>query len=298
MEITQRGKRAVKRHGAAFMLSWGAKRVAGLMSQSLRVLPDFIIIGAQRSGSTSLYKYLIQHPGVLPGSMKEVHFFDAHYQKGVSWYRSFFPLAATMQKMADSHDGIVLTGEATPYYLFYPHAPQRIHDTLPKVKLIAILRNPVERAYSHYQHEVQLGVEQLSFSEAIEREKSEIPAETKKILEDEMYLSFSHQNYSYLSRGRYIEQMELWGQHIPMKDLLVLKSEDLFTKPGRVLQQACDFLGVEYEDSSDFQVHNSLPYQDLDPEMHAYLSEYFRPFNARLYDFLDMDFNWENLANQ
>lgn len=297
MEITQRSKRVVKRHGAAFMLTWGAKRVAGLMSQSLRVLPDFIIIGAQRSGSTSLYKYLIQHPGILPGSMKEVHFFDANYHKGVSWYRSFFPLAATMQNMADSRDGLVLTGEATPYYLFYPHAPQRIHETLPKIKLIAILRNPVERAYSHYQHEVQLGIEQFSFSEAIEREQSEMPAETKKILEDEKYRSFNHQNYSYLSRGRYIEQIELWRQHFPMEDLLVLKSEDLFTNPGGVLQLASDFLGVEYQERSDFQVHNSLPYQDLDPELHAYLTEYFRPFNERLYDFLGMDFNWENLTS-
>lgn len=295
MEITQRGKRVVKRHGIAFMLTWGAKRVAGLLTQSLRVLPDFIIIGAQRSGSTSLYKYLIQLPGILPGSMKEVHFFDAHYHKGVNWYRSFFPLAATMKNMANSTKGNVVTGEATPYYLFYPHAPERISETLPNVRLIAILRNPVERAFSHYHHEVHLGVEQLPFNEAIERERKEIPAETRKILENDRYRSFSHQNYSYLSRGRYIEQIELWRQYFPMENLLVLKSEDLFANPGRVLKQACDFMGVEYPYSSDFRVHNSLPYQDLEPETRVFLNEYYQPFNKKLYDFLGMNFNWEHL---
>jgi len=282
MQLTQTGKRVINRHGFKYMLGWGARRVFGLLTNYMRVLPDFIIIGAQRCGSTSLYNYLIEHPGILPGLMKEVHFFDNHYKKGVNWYRSFFPRSTSMRNQDNNHQQRFITGEATPYYLFYPHAPRRIHTTIPDIKLIILLRNPVERAYSHYQHEVRLGVENLTFAEAIEREKLDMPDEAAKILRDENYRSFSHQNYSYLSRGIYIEQLELWNRYFSMDSVLVLKSEDLFTNPGKAVEQTCDFLGVTIKTSSKFQIHNSLPYQDMEPETHKLLTEYFEPYNDRL----------------
>jgi hypothetical protein len=270
----------------------------GVLTRSMRVLPDFIIIGAQRCGSTSLYNYLAEQSGMIPGLMKEVHFFDNNYSKGVRWYRSFFPLSTTMKNRWRANHLNSVTGEATPNYLFHPHAPKRVHATLPDVKLIVLLRNPVERAYSHYQHEVRLGVEDLSFTDAIEREKSTIPVEKSKILENETYLSFSYQNYSYLSRGRYVEQLELWNKYFAMEKILVLKSEDLFSRPAQVLEKACDFLGIRRTTFTDFKIHNSLAYQDLDHADRKFLTAYYEPYNDRLYQFLGMNFGWDNSTSQ
>jgi hypothetical protein len=296
MEITQTGRRTVKQRGIINLLGWGTRHILGLLASSLRVLPDFIIIGAQRSGSTSLYNYLIEHPDILPGLMKEVHFFDNNYHKGVNWYRSFFPLAYSIRRMERNHKRRTITGEATPYYLFYPHAPKRIHATCPDVKLIVLLRNPVERAYSHYHHEVRLGVEELPFAEAIEREKTNIPREMAMILDDENYRSFGHQNYSYLSRGIYIEQLEVWNEYFSRDNMLVLKSEELFSNPDLVLGRTFAFLGVSEQTSIDYQIHNSLSYNEIEPEIFESLTDFFEPYNQRLYHFLEMNLGWEKLA--
>ena len=119
--------------------------------------PNFLIIGAQRCGTTSLYNYLIQHPQIVPSSKKEVHFFDLNFHLGQSWYEKHFP------EVSDN----ILTGEASPYYIFHPLCPKRIFDYDPSVKLIVILRNPIDRAYSHYRHIVRLGHEPLKFEDAL-----------------------------------------------------------------------------------------------------------------------------------
>jgi|SRR5690242_3518862 len=121
------------------------------------ILPHFLIIGAQRCGTTSLFEYLARHPDVAPPSAKELHFFDSEYHKGDAWYRERFP---------SLRNGFI-TGEATPYYIFHPHTPTRVRDWNSKVKLIVLLRNPVDRAYSHYHHEVRLGTESLDFETAL-----------------------------------------------------------------------------------------------------------------------------------
>jgi hypothetical protein len=116
----------------------------------LRLLPNFIIIGSARSGTTSLYNYLVQHPGIAPALRKEVHFFDYNYQRGCSWYQGQFPTHPYMHYMQTIHRQAMITGEASPYYLFHPYVPQRVAQLLPEIKLIALLRNPIERAFSHY----------------------------------------------------------------------------------------------------------------------------------------------------
>ncbi len=150
----------------------------------MRLMPDFIIIGAMRGGTTSLYSYLTEHPNIGPAYMKEVHFFDVYFHKGLPWYRAQFP--STVQKYYTERvqKQNFITGEASPYYLFHPHAPRRIARLLPHVKLIVQLRNPVSRAYSHYYHEVNGGHEKLSFAEAIDREEDRIGKETEKLARD------------------------------------------------------------------------------------------------------------------
>ena len=178
---------------AAFSDRSSLKRAFRVTTSPLRMMPDFIIIGTQKGGTTSLYRYLIDHPNIAPIYIKEPHYFDIHFHKGIGWYRSHFPTAVEKYyaRHVEKHD--LITGEASPYYLFHPRAPQRVAKTLPKAKLIILLRNPVDRAYSQYQHQLrQPGVEPLSFEEAIAYEEKRLAGEEEKILRDEKYDSFNH----------------------------------------------------------------------------------------------------------
>ena len=147
----------------------------------LRMMPDFIIIGTQKGGTTSLYRYLIEHPCVAPIYIKEPHFFDIYFYKGLQWYRAHFPTAVEKYyaRHIQKHD--LITGEASPYYLFHPQAARRVAKTLPKARLIVLLRNPIDRAYSQYQHQTrQDGVEPLTFEEALECEEKRLAGEEEK----------------------------------------------------------------------------------------------------------------------
>src|SRR4051812_20031887 len=120
------------------------------LSAPLRGLPSVLIIGAQKSGTTSLSSYLVEHPDMLPSLRKEVHYFSFNYERGVNWYRAHFPYTHHLRRGA-------LTLDATPYYLVHPLVAQRAAQLLPHAKLVVLLRNPVDRALSHYQHEVRGG---------------------------------------------------------------------------------------------------------------------------------------------
>ena len=131
-----------------------------------RIAPSFLVIGAQRSGSTALYRHLAAHPAILPPLRKEVHYFDFQYAKGRAWYLAHFP--GIQERITGNYRAI--TFEASPYYMLHPLAPERIMAFNPDMKLIAILRDPVDRALSHYHHEARRGVETLTFEEAIAAE--------------------------------------------------------------------------------------------------------------------------------
>src|SRR5579885_1417562 len=121
-----------------------------VITGNLRLLPDFLIIGGQRCGTSSLYYYLTEHPGIISASTKETHFFDESFSKGIGWYRAQFPSSFQKMYVTNVLKRDFLTGEGTPYYILYPHAPRRTFEIVPHVKLIALLRNPVERAHSQY----------------------------------------------------------------------------------------------------------------------------------------------------
>ena len=133
-----------------------------------RILPSFIIIGAQRCGTTSLYDYLSHHPQIIPSPVKELFYFDDYYTRPIEWYKSFFPTKKEQEKLERDLVASVITGEASPSYFFHPYAAKRIKETLPQIKLILVLRDPIERAYSHYTHIKRVNREPLSFEEAIE----------------------------------------------------------------------------------------------------------------------------------
>src|SRR5436190_6073272 len=168
------------------------------VTSSIRLLPDFLIIGTQRGGTTALYHYLKTLPCVTPATITDTHFFDKKYSKGLAWYRGHFP--TSFRKISAQHlqRRAFVTGEASSSYLFHPHAPKRVAQVLPHVKLITLLRNPVDRAYSQYHHAVDLGYEHLSFEEAIQWEEERLGNEREKVLKNEHYKSWAYMELSYL----------------------------------------------------------------------------------------------------
>ena len=252
----------------------------------LRGLPSALIIGAQRSGTTSLFNYLAQHPDVRQPLGKEIHYFDLHYARGIRWYRGRFPFRHRLR-------GGALTIDASPYYLLHPLAPERAARLLPGVKLVAILRNPIDRAFSHYQHEVRDGRETLSFPEAIEREAERLGDEEERLRRDPTYYSYNHHRYSYTRRGRYLEQITRWMQHYPRSRLLVIQSERLFTEPAAVCAELYEFLGLRPHRLEKYPAFYQGNYERaMAPEVRARLADYFEPHNRALYQWLGKAYDW------
>lgn len=263
------------------------------LTNPIRPLPNFIIIGAQKAGTTSLYKYLIQHPFVKSPITKELHFFDTNFGRGLNWYRSQFPLLFNLPNTSNHHNFI--TGEASPAYIFHPYSAKRIAATIPNVKLILLLRNPVDRAYSQYNMQKARGRETLSFAEAIEKEEERLKGELEKILEHEYttYYSYNYFAYSYLSRGIYINQIKDWVNLFPKEQLLILKSEDLFSNTNTVFEQVVNFLNLPQFELPDFKKYNAISYVELDGNIRKDLINYFHPHNEALYEYLGRDFGWD-----
>lgn len=258
----------------------------------MRLTPDFIIIGAQKCGTTSLYHNLAKHPNVAPCFVKEVHYFDIHFAKGIAWYRSHFP-SLLYRYIKQLNNEPIVTGESSPYYLFHPHVPRRIAETMPRIKLIAMLRNPVERAYSHYQHEVRKGFETLSFQDALEQEQERLNGESERLSASQEYHSFNHRHYSYLSRGIYVDQLISWMQWFPRDQLFILKSEDFYQTSAAIMERVATFLGLPSRAGLEYAKYNSFKYPPMDAAMRTYLADFFRPHNRRLADFLGVDIGWD-----
>lgn len=283
---------------------------------------DFLIIGAQKCGTTSLYHYLTQHPQIVSATRKEVHFFDLNYSLGLEWYK-------TQLGQGDCPD--CLYGEASPYYIFHPQVPQRVYQLFPQVKLIVLLRNPVDRAISHYYHEFnRLKAENLSLEEAIACEPERLKGELEKLDADPNYYSYNHQHYTYLSRGLYLEQLHRWMKLFPKEQFLILSSEEFWENPDRALTDVFEFLHLHplkletypsyntgnYSNTSSSQPDrmfkkirslwqhlsslSSVNVRDrsqkknaLSPSLQYQLNQYFQEPNQKLFSFLQRDLNWK-----
>lgn len=257
-----------------------------LLTGPLRGLPDLVIIGAQKGGTTSLFNYLVQHPDVRAPLTKEIHFFDLHYARGVTWYRGRFPFRRQLRAGA-------LTLDASPYYLPHPLAAERAAALLPEAKLVALLRNPVDRALSHYQHEVRGGREPLAFAEAIEREPERLAGEEERLRSDPAYYSYNHHRYSYLRRGIYVDQLRRWAQHFPRSRMLVLQSERLFSDPGAATDEVHRFLGLRPHRLPRYETFYPGGYgRDMPPDLRERLAAFFEPHNRELYRWLGEEYDW------
>ena len=287
---------AAKEIGKLPFFKWFLRQILKLFRYStnyLRILPDFIIIGTQRGGTTSLYKYIAEHPNVYSAFRKEVDFFDYNYNKGISWYKAHFPTFLKRFCKERIKGQRFITGESSPEYMFHPHSLKRLNEKIPQVKIICMLRNPADRAYSSYNLIKKLGIEKLSFEEAIKKEKERLNGELEKMIDDENYQSFNRFYYSYLSRGEYFGQIETIYKYFPKEQVLILKSEDFYENPPEILNQVYEFLNLPYWELKKFKRYNYIKAEGLKPDIRKKLVKYYELYNKKLYELLGCDFDWK-----
>ena len=260
----------VQHAGQDAVLRWGR------VTASARMTPGFLICGAQRCGTTTMYRTLSQHPHVLKAVLhKGVHYFDTGYLRGRGWYQAHFPLRATAQRIARQTGKTPLTFESSPYYLFHPLAAERIARDLPAVKIIVLLRDPVERAYSAHAHELARGFETEPFERAVELEDERLAGEEERISADVLYNSPSHQHQAYLRRGRYLGQVQRMVAAVGRERVCVLDAGDFFAEPEPVWRETVAFLGLSDDRVPRFEQNNARPRSAMPASLRQSLSERF-----------------------
>ena len=264
---------------------------ARMVNAGSRPLPDFLIIGAQRCGTTSLYRYLEKHPQVIGAApSKGVHYFDVHHERSLRWYRAHFPT----RRRRGRTGGRAVTGEASPYYVFHPHGPDRVRAAVPNVRLILMLRDPVIRAFSQYQQEYARGFEDAeTFEQALDLEPGRLAGQRERMLADPGYDSHAMQHYAYVARGEYATQLEAWRARFDSDQLLVVQAEEFFTDPETAYRGVLDFLGLPVPARPpSFKAHNARPAGGMAPETRARLAEHFAEPNRRLEELLGRRLGW------
>jgi len=267
-------------------------RTVGQVTARWRTVPDYLVIGTKRGGTTSLQQYLTAHPDVLePKAAKASHYFDVNHDKGWSWYRAHFPRQSWMDNQRAAGRPVVV-GEASPYYCFHPLALGRIAEQLPSVRMIIVLRDPVERAWSHYSYEVARGNEELSFADAVDAEPARLAGVEERIRAGAIKDDRHWRLHSYLRRGHYEEQIAAVHRLFPADQLHVVVSEELFARPLVVMNKVFDFLAVGPVDGGRFDAANANRKSALEPELRERLATYYAPHNQRLYEVLGRELPW------
>lgn len=247
-----------------------------------RAMPHFIVIGAQKSGTSSIFSYLRQHPQIVRPIFKEPYFFDRHYHRGLGWYGCNFPSERKIGRLNDRLGRSHLTFEATATYVFDENVPGRIARDLKTRKFILLLRNPVERAISAYWHARRMDIEARPLAEAME-------GDLKRHRDGESNLSG---RASYLRRGIYHEAVARWQNTFSPRDLLVLQSETMFANPASTMTRVFSFLELSQPERIDFAAQNVGAYDDRDADVRAMLRDFYRPYNERLNSISGTQFDW------
>jgi hypothetical protein len=251
-------------------------------------LPDFVVIGAQKCGTTTFYGLLGKHPNVERAAINEVHYFDRseNFAKGTEWYRRCFP--APQRK--NGHRSI--TGEKTPSYLFHLRVPERMAEVVPQARLIVLLRNPVDRAYSHYHHLLRMGGRLRTFEEAIESEQARLSHKPGELSEQGYGSEAGPKPPNLLARGIYVDQLQRWSKFFDDEQMLVLKSEDFYKHTADTMKSVLEFLGLPHQEFAPPPREDGKRYEAMNPSIRRRLEAYFEPHNQRLYAYLGMDFGW------
>ncbi len=272
-------------------------RSYAVATSSMRPWPDFLVVGTKRGGTTSLFNYLLMHPAVLglfPQSRgkKSTDYFFKEQQRDDRWYRSHFHTRLFRARLQRRLGYAPIGGEASPYYMYDPRVAPRAAELNPDIRAIALLRNPVERAWSHYQERRHMGVEPLSFSEALEAEPDRTTGEVERMLRDPTYYSSAHDWYSYRDRGIYLPQLRHWREHFPADQLLVLTSEEMYADVQGVFDRVCGFLSLPTLTLPTTKTFNAITQSAIPDELRRELTDFYAPHNAELAAYLGRPLNW------
>lgn len=252
------------------------------------MLPNVLVIGAQRAGTSSIYRYLGSHPDVAASLRKEVEYLSTRMSMGERWYRAHFPLVRRP----------AVAFEATPDYLLHPLSAERAATLIPEVKAVALLRSPITRAFSQYEHQRRLDKEDLSFVEALEREPSRIAGEFEALVRDVDYPAVELRRHGYIERGRYAPQLRRWFDALGRERVHVIRTEDLWAEPVKTYTGLLDFLGLRHVMPAAFDNFSYVPEtgartnRSLSIEAEAYLRDQLAPEIAAVEELLDRHMNW------
>jgi len=278
-------------------------RQVGVLTAPLRTDPDFLIIGAKRGGTTSLYYDLLAHPAMLrlfpppvPGlkgdATKGVHYFDSNYFRGARWYRSYMPTEFTRQRVSRRAGTRAVVGEASPYYLFHPAAAGRAHAALPDARIILLLRDPVMRTYSHWKERRRAKAETLDFDAALAAEPTRLAGEEERLRQDPHYYSYAWEQQSYLTQSLYARALRPWVDLYGRDRIFVAASEEYYAAPGAVLARIHAFLGLPEVADTTGVVRNAAAGKPLPDDVRAHLQERFREPNVELRQLLGCSLPW------
>lgn len=285
-ETTKDALRTVARTG---------RDVGGRVTASSRVLPSLLISGGQRCGTTSMYKALIQQPQLFgPNWRKGVHYFDMEFHRGELWYRAHFPLQASLNRASARADAPALAFESSPYYLYHPLAAQRIALTLPEVRLLVLVRDPVERAYSAHAHESARGFEKLGFEEALDAEEERVAGAEEALLRDPRHQSHAHRHQAYVGRGEYARHLERISRHVDRSRIKVVDSHRFYSDPEPVYAEVLEWLGTRQVAPAVFSRHNARERSPLAPATRERLERYFAPLDEELESWLGRPPSWRS----
>lgn len=264
----------------------------------LHVLPDFYIIGAAKCGTTSLYDYLSYHPDVFSAFGKELHYFEELHSRGINWYKVCFPTKFEKFFHTNFSHQKFITGEATPRYIDNPHVPKRIKSVTPNAKFILMLRNPIDRAFSHYimlKNNKIKDLEPLTFEDAIEKEQERIEEEFHKMEINSAYHSEDYYLYGYLDRGIYVKKLEKWFEYFSPDQFLIINSEDFFNNPSKIYEDTVKFLNLRSWKLKSFKAKKVGKYKGRQMELKTRkkLAKFFNPYNEELFKLIGKNFDWD-----
>jgi hypothetical protein len=270
-----------------------ASDVLGQSTRRLRALPDLLIMGGQRCGTTSMYKALVQQPTIFrPVWRKGVHYFDVSYDRDVDWYRGHFPLHAQLVRSSHRNQTRALCFESSPYYLFHPLAADRIAATLPDVKVLVLVRDPVERAYSAHAHELARGFEHLAFEQALEAEPARLAGEEDRLRSEPGYESKAHRHQAYRQRGEYAPQLARLAELFGRERVKVVDSHRFFETPQEVYSDVLGWLEVDQTKPAGFDRYNGRPRLSMPEHLRRELEEHFAPYDEQLVPWLGHRPTW------
>tara|TARA_Y100001949_G_scaffold20490_1_gene14584 strand:+ start:617 stop:1630 length:1014 start_codon:yes stop_codon:yes gene_type:complete len=282
----------VRKHPKYNPYNFSKDDILGKITSKYRLLPDFLIFGGTRSGAMTLQRYLIKHPTVY--CKRNIHFFEYTITNDVNWYKSHFPTENYKNKTEKKFNQPLRIGEQTGTYMFYPEVPSRVQKTIPNVKLIAVLRNPIDMVFSRYNHMRNQGIEVSPFDEAVNMEikRMDIIEKDEKIKIHNPFFENS-MIFNYIRHGNYAEKLKDWFKHFSREQFLIFTNTELTNDTTKFVKKTFEFLGLEPINNIDYIKHNVGEYPNkMDNSTKKKLEDYFKPFNEELNKLLERNLNW------